>query len=187
MRIPSFLPLLLCCLLAATALRAADDGATWSKSVDGLRGRLQVLPPLPSDALKCRVFLELENTGDIMGQRTIRFTPGKLALQVIDKDGKLLDVSSNAYSGMSPIWEPTLLPYGGTIRFPINLYGLAHARDLREYIIDMGAMNSWIIPRTGDYFLKGTLSISKPEGVATPRWEWSGTLVFPRVEIPKPK
>ncbi|HSI14630.1 MAG TPA: hypothetical protein VK961_21440 [Chthoniobacter sp.] len=176
-----------CLVFCSPFLRAADDEAGWSEPVNDLRGRLVVLPPLPSDPLYCRVFLELENTENTLGQRKVRFAMDKLVLQVIDKDGKPLEVSHNPYSGMSPIWEPMLLPFGGTIRFPINLHGLGHHRDLHQSIIDMGPMNSWIIPATGDYFASGTLTIPQANLGTTSHFDWYGTLTFPKVGIPKVK
>lgn len=121
--------ILLCLLLVMSSLCEAEDEATWSKPVNGLRGRLQVLAPPPSDPSFCRVFLELENTENVMGQRKVRFAADKLSLQVIDKDGRPLEVSHNPYDGFSTSWEPLLLPFGATIRFPVNMHGLAYRKD----------------------------------------------------------
>jgi len=158
-----FLVLFVCLGLCSPSLWPRRMRRPGQSPTNDLRGRLVVLPPLASDPLHCRVFLELENTENTLGQRKVRFAMDKLTLQVVDKDGKPLEVSHNPYSGMSPNWEPMLLPFGGTIRFPINLHGLGHPKDLHQFIIDRARLNFVDHPATGDYFLTGTLAIPQAD------------------------
>jgi len=175
---------LLVLLVAATALAAGDD-AGWSKPIKGLRARL-VVPSSMADLPFCRVFIEFENVDDVMGQKRIRFAPGKLTLRVHDKDGKELALANGPYDGMSPLWETIALPYAGSLKFQISLRGLGYsAKD--KVIIDVGADKAWVIPQDGStYFLSGSLTIEKGKS-DHPYMDWSGSLELPRVEIPKAK
>ena len=164
----------------------AGDDASWSKPDNQLRGRLLILPGEKPNDRFCRVFIELQNVADVIGQREIRFSPGKLKLQVTDKDGRALEVSHGPYDGMSPIWKPTLLPFAGTIKFQISFPGLGYRKGEAGVIVDMGAENSWVVPPTGDYFLSGTFTV-RPEEGDHPFMNWSGTLTLPKVAIPKPR
>ena len=99
----------------------------------------------------------------------------------------LLAVANEPYDGMSPLWQPILLPYAGTLRFQISFPGLEYRPERDKVIVDVGASKSWIIPQDGStYYLSGTLSIKKEKG-DHPHLDWSGTLTLPRVAIPKGK
>jgi len=108
-------------------------------------------------------------------------------LQVIDKDGKTLATSGYPYDGFSTGGDPLLLPYAGTIRFQISSQGMFYPTNNDKFIIDMGPLKSWIVPKAGAYFLSGTFSIAKEKGATTPHFDWSGTITFPKVEIPTAK
>lgn len=170
----------------ANYILASGEATGWSKPVKGLRARLQILPSQKSDSPFCRVFIEFQNVDDVAGQKKIRFTPDKLDLRVTDKNGKELPIANGAYDGMSPLWEPTLLPYSGTLRFQISFPGLGY-RPTDEVIIDVGSSKAWVVPQDGStYYLSGSLSIRR-EKTDHPYMDWSGTLDLPKVEIPKQK
>jgi len=173
-------------LLGACLVQAAEDDATWSKPEKGVRGRLLVLPSAKPDSPFCRVFIELQNVGDVAGQITIRFSPEKLDLQATENNGKPLAGANGPYDGMSPIWKPISLPYAGTIKFQISFPGLGYQPEKDKVIIDMGPGRSWIIPDKGAYFLSGTFSVTR-ESSDHPYMDWSGKLTLPMVQIPKAK
>ena len=173
-------------LLAVSTLQALDDEAVWSSPVKGLRARLLIRPPQKQDSPFYRVYIEFENVDDVMGQKKIRFSPDKLDLHIADKNGKELRTANGPYDGMSPVWEPTLLPYSGTLRFQISFPGLGY-RPTDKVIIDVGSTKAWVVPQDGStYYLTGSLSIHKEES-DHPHMDWSGTLELPKVEIPKGK
>ena len=172
-------------MLVATGAFASGDEAEWSTPVNGLRARLVILPPAQTNTPFCRVLLEMQNVGDVAGQKEIRFSPARLDLRIADSDGRELPVSNDPYDGMSPLWEPTLLPYAGSIRFQISFPGLGYrpTKDMR--IVDVGAGKAWVVPQDGsEYWLSGKLSILKEPG-DHPHKVWSGTLELPKVKIPE--
>jgi hypothetical protein len=171
-------------LLASPVLASAED-AGWSKPVHGLCARLSVLPPRDTNSPFCRVFIELQNVEEVLGQKKIRFTPDRLALMVSDKNGKAVFPTSGEYDGMSPNWETLALPYAGTVRFQISFPGLGYQPGRDKVIVDVGPNKAWVIPQDGStYLLAGSLSI-EPEESGHPVMDWSGTLELPGVEIPK--
>jgi len=168
-------------LLLSTAASYADDDSSWSSPVAGMRARISVLPPEAGDCF-CRVYLELQNTAHVMGLRKVAFSPRCLSLQVTDQNGRPLSVSTNEYDGMSQIWEPLLMPYDSQLRFQIGSHGLGIPPNTWR-VIDMGAMNSWIIPKDDTaHYLSGTLSLPRHPGDAS---FWNGLLLLPKVQIPK--
>jgi hypothetical protein len=175
-------PFLCFLLLSFPLFQACGEGDAWSKSDKGLRGRLVVLPAEKPDSPFCRVFIELQNTEEVMGQRKVRFKPEKLDFQVTDQDGNVLVRANGSYDGITPGWEPILLPYAGTIKFQISFNGLGYHPDRDRIIVDLGPSRSWIIPPTGDYFLTGTFSVAREPG-DHPIMDWSGTLTFPPAKI----
>ena len=171
-------------LFAVSAAAASADGVGWSPVVNGLRARLVVLPPDKPGSPFCRVMIEMENVRDAMGQMKIRFAPGRLELRVTDKAGRELRASTGPYDGIAPLWEPTLLPYAGTIRFQVSFPGLGYRPNIDRTIVDIGPTGAWIIPQDGaGYGLSGRLVVEKKEG-DHPIMDWSGSLDLPRVPIP---
>jgi len=171
------------CLLAG-CFDSTDT--SWSEPANGLRGRLLVLPSEKPESPFCRVYIEFQNVSDVAGQMKLRFTPEKLQLAVTDRNGNRVATANGSYDGMSPLWEPVLLPYGGTLRFQISFPGLGYKPETDKVIVDVGPSKAWIIPQDGStYYLSGTLSIQKEKG--NPPHDWSGTLTLPRVAIPKPR
>lgn len=175
---------LLILLLAVPTAWARDGEAGWSKEDNGLRGRLIVLPPKDAAAHFYRVELELENVANVMGQRKIPFDLSKIRFRVTGKDGQeVRATTAGSYDGMKPPWQPTLLPYGGAIRFLISFPGMGYMPG-EPPAIDLGPDLCWVIPREGGpYFLAGTLKIeASPAG--HPIMDWHGTLELPPAEIP---
>jgi hypothetical protein len=173
-------------LLAASASWASENDALWSAPVNGLRARLTILPAEKPGSPFCRVMIEMQNVDDVAGQKKIRFSPECLALHVADGAGRELPVSSGPYDGMSPQWEPTLLPYAGTIRFQVSFPGLGY-RSTDKVIVDVGPSKAWIVPQDASaYFLSGKLIVEKRDG-DHPHMDWSGELALPKIEIPRPK
>jgi hypothetical protein len=171
--------------LGLLVLRTHGGEPAWSEPVNGLRGRLSVEPP-EKDSRFCRVFLEFQNVQDVLGQKTVRFSPDKLKLQVQDRDGKIRKPDlAVIYDGMSPHWEPLLLPYAGTLRFQISFPGAGYDPAQKGLIVDMGPENVWTLPVKGDCYLSGTFTCSREEG-AHPLMDWHGSLNLPGALIPQP-
>ena len=170
-----------------SAPQALKPDVLWSKPANGLRARLLVLPSEKPESPFCQIYIEFQNVSDVAGQMKLRFTPDQLSLAVTDKNGEELTITNMVYDGMSPLWEPMLLPYSGTLRFQISFPGLGYRPGQDKVVVDVGPSNAWIIPQNGStYYLSGTLSIKKENGDHSNR-DWSGTLTLPRVAIPKGK
>jgi hypothetical protein len=171
-------------LVGLTALASGGD-VEWSRPVKGLRARLSVQPPQPTNSPFCRVSVEFQNVDDALGQKRIRFTPDRLALRVRNKEGKELPLANGSYDGTSPNWETIALPYACGIRFRISFPGLGYRAATDKVIVDVGPRKAWVIPQDGSaYFLTDSLSIGREES-DHPSMDWSGTLELPGVEIPK--
>lgn len=164
-----------------------SDEVVWSQPVKGLRARLLVLPSENSASPFCKVMMEMENVGDVAGQKKIRFDPDRLRLQVVDNQGKELPTANGPYDGTTPTWEPILLPYSGTMKFQISFPGLGYQPATDKVIVDVGSTNAWVIPQDGlTYWLSGKLKVDqqKEDHVLM---DWSGTLELPKVRIPSVK
>jgi hypothetical protein len=159
-----------------------EVGGGWSEKVNGLRSRMSLEREVNSPFLK--VFIELQNTADVAGSRKIRFTPKILDFRVTDAAKNPLAKAIGPYDGISPFWEPLLLPMEGTLRFRISFPGLGYRPETDHTILDLGPMMSWVIPEDKDYFLSGTFTIPKMEG-DHPYMDWSGTLTLPSIRIPQ--
>src|SRR4051794_32214095 len=123
-------------ILLATAATSAISGqeSNWSKPVNGLRARLEVLPPEKLDTPFCRVFIEMQNVSDILGQLRIRFTPQRLNLFVSPNGQELKKETTQMWSGLTPNWETTLLPSSGTIKFQVSLSGAGYRPDSKSIL-----------------------------------------------------
>ena len=98
-----------------------------------------------------------------------------------------MSVANEPYDGMSPLWEPTLLPYAGTIKFQVTFPGLGYHPNNDKVILDVGPSRAWIVPQDGSaYWLSGKFTVEKQKG-DHPYANWSGTIELPKVEIPKAK
>jgi hypothetical protein len=160
-----------------------EPDTVWSEPVNGLRARLLVLPSEKPQSPFCRVYIEFQNVSDVGNPMKVRFTPDTLGLAVADEKGKTLAITTGNYDGGSPIGEPLLLPYEGTLRFRISFPGLGYMPERDKVIVDVGPFKSWIIPQDDStYYLSGTLSIKKEKG-DHPYMDWSGTLILPGVAI----
>ena len=168
--------------LAQARASEAPDG--WSETVNGLRARLSLERDEKSPFLK--VFITFQNTADYVGSRKIRFDPRTFVLRVTDATNTpLAKPPYGDYDGISPTWEPLLLPFEGTIRFRISFPGLGYHPGKDRTILDLGPTMSWIIPDDKDYFVSGTLTIPKKTGDDS-HFDWSGTLTLPATKIPSP-
>lgn len=176
-----FLGLFLCCLTSPQT-RASEAMDGWSEKFNGLRARLSLEPDPKSPFVK--VFIELQNTSDVAGSRKIRFDPKTIEFHVADALGNPLAKANGAYDGISPIWEPLLLPMEGTIHFRISFPGLGYRPVADRRIIDLGPSISWVVPEDKECFISGTLTIPKVAG-DHPHSDWSGTLTLPAIKIPK--
>lgn len=161
-----------------TPLQAKEQ--EWSEAVNGLRARLSLERQEDSPFLK--VFVEFQNTSDVAGIRTIRFTPETITPEVIAESGTPLKSATGAYDGMSPTWTHLKLPFEGTLRFRISFPGLGYRPKRDKTIIDLGPLRSWIIPDDNSYYLSGSLTIPKRDGDHS-HSDWSGTLTLPRIAI----
>jgi len=145
-----------------------------------------ILPPASGDSPFLRVFLELENVDQVLGQKKIKFNPNEMTFKVTSEDGELDKTAAGAYDGMKPLWQPILLPCEGTIKFRISFPGMGHSPSTKP-IIDLDPPNVWIIPQNGKtYYLSGSLTIPRDYS-EHPTMVWHGTLSFPPIEIPMPK
>lgn len=159
-----------------------DKSQPWSEAVNGLRARLSIEREKDSPFLK--IFLEIQNTSDVSGNKALRFTPDSITPTVTNKIDKELQRATGPYSALIPTWTPLMLPCEGTMRFRINYPGLGYDPKKDKAIIDMGPLQTWRIPENGEWYLSGSLKIEKQEG-DHPYMDWSGTLSLPKVRIPQ--
>jgi len=178
--------ILLVLLLLTTFLRA-DDEATWSKPVKGLRARL-VIPAhqdLSSDRI-LRVCLELQNTQNTLGNRKIYYQAGSLSIQCTDEAGHAPPGQGVAYDDIEPVADPSqplILPFGGTLRFPINHHGASYG-DTTRVVLDLpGGVASILSSDHHTYFISGTLTIPPKAGDGS-FMTWNGTLDLPKIPVP---
>jgi hypothetical protein len=162
----------------------------WSESVKGIRGRLQVLPPKDEfgghGSPFFRIYLELQNTADTMGQINIRHPARVSVTSVHGEDGQALARPSGGmlYDGMSPNWKALFLPMDGTVHYRISFPGVGHRPGSKVGIIDLGLGSVWEIPMDGKtYYLDATF-INPAEPGDHPFMDWSGTLKLPPAPIP---
>ncbi len=175
---------LLALLVALPSCVQADTTTDWSQTVNGLRGRLVI----PSDQKRggdpfVHVYLELQNTLQVLGDRKVRYTVDGLSLKITDESGKALPENDGPYDGFSAISEPLVMPFDSTLRFLINGHGLGVPPGTHQ-ILDF-VSHCWIIPFSDghSYFLSGTLTL--PRNPADhPTMDWHGVLELPRVPIP---
>ena len=161
---------------------ARAEQQPWSEEVNGLRARFSIEREKDSPFLK--IFIEIQNTSDVAGNKAIRFTPDSITPTVTNKNDKELQRATGPYSALIPTWTPLMLPCEGTMRFLINFPGLGYDPKKDKAIIDMGPQQSWSIPESGEWYLSGSLKIEKQKG-DHPYMDWSGTLSLPKVRIPQ--
>jgi hypothetical protein len=178
--------LLLFLVLLPLALRA-DDEAGWSKSVDGLRARL-VIPSHQNRGLdpEVRVYLEIQNSLDVLGNRKIFYTPDSLSLVITDEAGQPPPPATPpAPDGMESTerWlEPLIMPFDSTLRFRINLHTASTAGNPRLLLNLPGALAIIPASNTHTYFISGTFVIKHQKD--NPVMAWQGTLELPKIPVP---
>jgi hypothetical protein len=163
---------------------SSGNNTEWSKPVNGLRARLQVLSRETSPGWV--VFIEFENISDYPRQIKIPFAPEKLKLHVVSASGKELPNYSGPYSGIGWDWKPILLPLSGTIRFRISFPGYGYRPSKSKILLEVNWNNAWDIPQDGQtYYLFGSFDI-QPQSPGDPS-DWSGNLELAKAEIPQKK
>jgi hypothetical protein len=167
-------------------VHATDDNSPWSRADNGLRGRLAVVVPAKGNAPFFRIFVELQNVADVLGQVKINFSPTKMTFKITSKDGAVLAPDQGPYDGMIVGWVPIFLPFDGTIKFPIECQGLAVPPGTKA-IIDLDSPRIWIIPQDGKtYFISASLTTPEDKSDHS-AMIWHGTLNFPPAKIPNAK
>jgi hypothetical protein len=177
-------------LLLLTTLVCADDETTWSKSVNGLRARL-VIPAHQERGLdpEVWVYLELQNTLAVLGNRKVFFTPDCLSLQITDENGQNVAPPSPplTYDPTDPVADasqPLILPFDSTLRFRINRHATSIPGDPCLVIDLPGAVAIAASSDTHTYFISGTLTIrAQPDH---PAMAWQGTLDLGKIQVPAP-
>lgn len=169
-------------LLLSLLLPVTAEEQPWSEAVNGLRARFSVTRMNDSPFVK--VFLEIQNTSDVMGIRTIRFTGDSITPMVTTAAGKSLLKANGDHSGFLPVWTPLKLPLDSTLRFRISFPSMAFNPNKEKTIVDLGSQYSWIIPDGDACFLSAKLKIEKEDGDKD-HVDWSGTLSLPLVSIPQ--
>ena len=191
-------------LLAASQLSFAGGDTNiiamsdWSKPVgtfygQTLRGRMIVAQgysggfngPWP----ETEFYLELQNvTGAVDAPMQIHFDPAGLHCNILDSSGKPPPrVGSGGSGGRA---GPCLitLPYDGTIRLRVGMYGygMKPGDGLRLVLLpERGEIQRG---NTNDYFMSGTFTVAPLTNSVTRDFEteraiWSGTLDLPKMKV----
>jgi|GEM_PF-3146282 len=154
--------------------------SSWSNVDDGLKARFFLETQTNRPHLK--VSVEFENVSKVAGMMRIPFEPANLQLQVVDEDGALLKpLVAPDYSALTPVWEPLLLPFDGTIKFNISFPGLAFKPGVHKTILDLGPSSSWYIPDHPRYYLQAAIKFPNQPSKPMPKGK---TLKIPQVLIP---
>lgn len=159
--------------------KLTDQG--WSLPVNGLRGRISLIPAYHGDSPFFRVLIEIQSVAQIMGQRPIRFHPDRLELRVVDQSGIEIPAVEPMFNGFSPDWKEILIPSGGTIKFNVSYPGAGYLRrDMPA--IDLAPKRIWPLTPNAYYFITAKLVIP-PQKDDHPLIDWSGTLEMPVVVL----
>jgi len=131
------------------------------------------------------VYLELQNTLAILGNRKIFYTRDSLSLQITDETGQLAPTATLAHDEVASAedtFEALILPFDSTLRFRINGHAASIPSGARIVLDLPGAVA--VIPNadTHTYFISGTLTIPAQKG--NPAMAWQGTLELPKIKVP---
>lgn len=188
-------------MAAAEVQRVLYEG-DWSKPISdsrgyALRGRLVICEQKRGDRIETPVYVELQDACDFIGQ-TMRlycdlgkhdFRPeykGGLNCELRDKDDKLVDSTSFAFGGATPVSQWVSLPRDATIRLRATPFGISRENAL-SICPHLGKL--WVIAGddTSEYSLSGTFNIDPAESLTPDELGhdhiWRGTLELPAVKI----
>lgn len=161
-----------------------EDGAPWSKEVNGLQVRVELAPAeVFSGTLLVGSRLGLKNVQSVGSMMPVAWTRAKLTFRVEDDQGKELHMGPSAYSGFVPAKRDLVLPFKGELSFEITDHGAGVGGDATA-MLALGPHYMWAIPGDGrTYYLSGTLEIAQV-GTDPPWFGWYGKIDIPRVAIP---
>ena len=160
----------------------------WSETVDGIRGRLVIVPggpnlPTPQSWVTL-VYVELEKTTN-SGPRAVYFDPESLQCKLTSADGKAAPQSpfggSGGRGGPPASW--VTLPYDSLMRLRANPSGYSSPDGLH-----IALTNNHYLLKTGDpmeYHLSGTLNAAPPADHGRTN-AWVGVLKLPPVKLRAP-
>jgi hypothetical protein len=178
-------------LLTPLLLQAADTEATWSKPVNGLQARLFISPLKQGEDGHPHfvLFFPLKREDNMAGLMQVSYSPGTLALRVSDQDGKEWP-RQELVAGNQLVfpWIPLVLPDDAFLSFHIGSSMRQGAGDRLGEYLEFNFWNQWRIPPPSStiYYLTGTFTIlAAPRGNPNGSRNWNGTLLLPKVEIPR--
>jgi hypothetical protein len=158
--------------------------APWSATVGGLQARLILAPrEIQHGTPLVSVRLELRDVRGVLGSLFVPWTKVELKWRVDDAAGnRVPKTGSVAWSGQRAPPADLVLPAGATLSFELTDRG-RRAVAGQAAMIDFGPFNVFLIPRDGDYFLSGSMTVWVPFGFGE-AGNWDGSIVFPAVRIP---
>jgi hypothetical protein len=180
-------------LLSLTNLRAENTNenvGAWSEAVNGLRGRLIVTLEKEENGVQSpKVFLELQNVGNILDSIRINAFDPKTSFQcrVVDGTGKPM---ASDLGGIREMVVPAFtlsIPFESSLRLNVNrhfpgafFWRQSLPKKCTEIVL---GCDVWAIDKEdhADYLLEGTFHIEESKPVWPPNW--SGTLKIPGVKI----
>lgn len=195
---------ILIALIAACS--AKPEGASWSESVNGLQGRIEMKETkVVNETPIVSVYLTLRNVSDIGSPIKLDWDKAKVSFRVTDERGNELRGGRGPYDGPVFALGTLVLPHDSVLTFNLSCSGLGIDHD-KAALIDLGFPYTWTIDRrTGHrFFLTMTLSAEdrekvffatrtaknkgKPLSAEEKEWLdrdwWHGQIETPRVEIP---
>jgi hypothetical protein len=161
---------------------AGPAGAPWSPTVNGLRGRLQVVvKQVEKGTPVITTYLYLKTDPSRMATTTVAIDEAKLVFTVTDSAGEVLPPTNGPYEETRAPYGVLRLPHDSELHFNIAHHGAGVPGD-QAGMLDLGSGAAWVLPRkTGEkYFLRGKLTIAGPQD------GWTGTLELPAVPVPPP-
>ncbi len=188
--------------LAAAPARAGlvSEAGAWSKTVDGVQGRLVVLPGTVYKGTRLpHVYLELRNVSDVGSPKDVNYNNGEgLTLEVVDAQNKRIAPHHGApFNQIMPLPFGVMLPFDSDLRFLVSLSGYGIPRQPGLFLEIGGPHGPVFLPygTPRAFFLRGTFATGAEKranaqghwsGVLTvpeARGQWSGILSLPSVDV----
>jgi hypothetical protein len=157
----------------------------WSAVVDGVRGRLAVIPRMLNEKPQVQIDLELENVSTLGTPIEIPWTDVRSLLQLSLEDENGVAAAGDikpAGNHMTPLPFWLQLPYESSMRFTISSGAYQYFPDGRVWLRPL-PFSAWIMTenRGRKLYLRGKLVPNKStENGHTP---WKGPLDLPRVAL----
>jgi hypothetical protein len=167
-------------LFQKEAEKEAD--ASWSKAVNGLRGRLLRYPrPHVNDTEIIGVAVELKSVSATA--LTVQNDPASVRVRLCRPDGTPID-STLALPRSGPVAAPQwgVIPPYAYLGFSLYDYGVGIPRGQGALLAMLPPIQVWLL-KPGKYTLRGIFTVQPAAEDNPPKNAWKGRLELPALEI----